>query len=237
MVWPFALSSARSPFLKVFLWISVIHLLQAARNGWKNTFNLWGSQIIKLEASVYSGKLFYIFINSKGTFQLHSLFSKQIIYCQQTPLQQVSNIQPFRELLWRYQVYAYSKWFNPLFHHPLRNPRATLSPRTEHRRSNQEIIFWNFFLAIFPPPSLKISLCWQEPASAQAGICCATYFLPFHSLLMKGYVHVQNKFDSFTETYLSVPENNSWDWKGFFQDKQQWCRNTSCKPQHRQQRW
>lgn len=36
---------------------------------------------------------------------------------------------------------------------------------------------------------------------------------------------------------MSVPENNSWDWKGFLQDEQQGCRNTSCKPQHMQQRW
>lgn len=67
-----------------------------------------------------------------------------------------------------------------------------------------------------PFPSLKISPCCQETALTQAGICSAMFFLPFHCLLMKDYVHVQNKFDSFTETYLSVLENNIWDWKVFF---------------------
>lgn len=67
-------------------------------------------------------------------------------------------------------------------------------------------------------------------------MCSAMFFLPFLCLLMKDYVHVQNKFDSFTETYLSVLENNIWDWKVFFQDEQQHCRNTSRKHQHMQQR-
>lgn len=141
---------------RFFLWISVIHLLEAASNGWKNTFNLWGSQIIKLEALVYLEKLVYIFVTSKRTFHLHSLFSKQIINCQQTPLQQVSKMCLFRDHCEGSKfMFTVSGLFNSLFQHLLPNPRPTLSSYTEHRRSNQKRIFLLFYLF------LKFSLCWQ----------------------------------------------------------------------------
>lgn len=92
-----------------------------------------------------------------------------------------------------------------------------------------------FLLPFYSLPSLKISECCQKSALTQAGMCSATYSLPFHCLLMKDYVHVQNKFDSLTETYLSVLENNSWDCKVFFQDEQQQGKNTTCQQQHMQQ--
>lgn len=165
-----AFSSTRSPFCKDFLWISVSHLLQAVRNGWKNTFNLWVLQKITLEALVFSGKLFYIFINSKGTFQSHSLFNKQIMYCQQTPLQQV-----LRELQGNKFTLSVLMSF-PLLCIPqiqkLKYPCTHCMGKAIQKEFSE-----TFFLPFSSLPSLKISQCCQKSALTQARICSATYFL------------------------------------------------------------
>lgn len=122
------------------------------------------------------------------TFQLYSLFNKQIINCQQTPLQQVSKMCLFRDHCEDSKfMFTVSGLFNPLFQHLLRNPVSTLSFSLSTGAMKKK---FSFYFTSF----LK-SLCADKPDLTQAGICSATYFLPFHCLLMKGYIHVQNKFD------------------------------------------
>lgn len=82
-------------------------------------------------------------------------------------------------------------------------------------RAIQKEFSETFFLPFSSLRTLKISQCCQKSALT----CSAMYFLQFHCLLMKDYVHVQNKSDSLTETSLSVLENNSWDCEVFFQDE------------------
>lgn len=150
------------------------------------------------------------------------------MYCQQTPLQQV-----LRELQGNKFTLSVLMSF-PLLCIPqiqkLKYPCTHCMGKAIQKEFSE-----TFFLPFSSLPSLKISQCCQKSVLTQARICSATYFLQFHFLLMKDYVHVQNKFDSLTETYLSVLENNSWDCKVFFRDEQQQGKNITCQQQHMQQ--